>query len=103
MKISLLDVQQVFNDLLNHKISREDAEEWARKRMNALDNQDLIFDPPIKEELLWKAVIYLSGVGLKISPDTYMEDDIGIKEMFNRPLAKVVIASSSDLPVQRLS
>ncbi len=23
MKISLLDVQQVFNDLLNHKISRE--------------------------------------------------------------------------------
>ncbi len=83
MKISLLDVQQVFNDLLNHKISRDDAEEWARKRMNALDNQDLIFDPPIKEELLWKAVIYLSGVGLKISPDMYMEDDIGIKEMFN--------------------
>lgn len=83
MKISLLDVQHVFNDLLNHKISRDDAEEWARKRMNALDNQDLIFDPPIKEELLWKAVIYLSGVGLKISPDMYMEDDISIKETFN--------------------
>ncbi|UMN22425.1 hypothetical protein [Acinetobacter baumannii] len=47
MKISLLDVQQVFNDLLNHKISREDAEEWARKRMNALVNQDLTFDPPM--------------------------------------------------------
>lgn len=83
MKISLLDVQQVFKDLLNHKISREDAEEWARRRMNALDNHDLIFDPPIKEELLWKAVIYLSGVGLKISPDKYMEDEIGIKEMFS--------------------
>ncbi|TDM62483.1 hypothetical protein C5B72_13770 [Acinetobacter sp. KU 011TH] len=83
MKIFLLDVQQVFNDLLNHKISRDDAEEWARKRMNALDSQDLIFDPPVKEELLWKAVIYLSGVGLKISPDMYMEDDIGIKETFN--------------------
>lgn len=83
MKISLLDVQQVFNDLLNHKISREDAEEWARKRMNALDNQDLTFDPPIKEQLLWKAVIYLSGIGLKISPDKYMEDEIGIKEIFN--------------------
>ncbi|MCG9512082.1 hypothetical protein MCL32_10705 [Acinetobacter pittii] len=83
MKISLLDVQEVFNDLLNRKISREDAEEWARKRMNALDNQDLLFDPPIKEELLWKAVIYLSGVGLKISPNKYMEDEIGIKEMFS--------------------
>jgi len=83
MKISLLDVQEVFNDLLNHKISRDDAEEWARKRMNALDNQDLLFDPPIDEELLWKAVIYLSGVGLKISADKYMEDEKGIKEVFN--------------------
>ncbi|MDR6798312.1 hypothetical protein J2W67_003466 [Acinetobacter calcoaceticus] len=83
MKISLLDVQQVFNDLLNHKISRDDAEEWARKRMNALDNKNLLFDPPIEEELLWKAVIYLSGVGLKISPNKYMEDEIGIKEMFS--------------------
>ncbi|WP_224993221.1 hypothetical protein [Acinetobacter pittii] len=83
MKISLLDVQKIFNDLLNHKISREDAEEWARIRMNAMDNQDLLFDPPIKEELLWKAVIYLSGVGLKISPNKYMEDEIGIKEVFN--------------------
>ncbi|EPG7852825.1 hypothetical protein LJ598_003543, partial [Acinetobacter baumannii] len=62
MKISLLDVQEVFNDLLNHEISRDDAEEWARKRRNALDNQDLLFDPPSEEELLWKAVIYLSGV-----------------------------------------
>lgn len=81
MKIFLLDVQQVFNDLLNHKISREDAEEWARKRMNALVNQDLTFDPPIKEELLWKALVYLSGVGLKISPDKYMEEENGIKEI----------------------
>ncbi|SSO24422.1 Uncharacterised protein [Acinetobacter baumannii] len=51
--------------------------------MNALDNQDLLFDPPSEEELLWKAVIYLSGVGLKISPDKYMEDEKGIKEVFN--------------------
>lgn len=51
--------------------------------MNALNNQDLTFDPPIKEQLLWKAVIYLSGIGLKISPDKYMEDEIGIKEIFN--------------------
>ncbi|MDC4679746.1 hypothetical protein OHW47_13340 [Acinetobacter baumannii] len=83
MKISLLDVQEVFNDLLNHEISRDDAEEWARKRMKALDNQDLLFDPPSEEELLWKAVIYLSGVGLKISPDKYIEDEKGIKEEFN--------------------
>ncbi|WP_072292298.1 hypothetical protein, partial [Acinetobacter baumannii] len=50
-------------------------------RMNALVNQDLTFDPPIKEELLWKALVYLSGVGLKISPDKYMEEENGIKEI----------------------
>lgn len=89
MKIFLLDVQQVFSDLLTHKISREDAEEWARIRMNAFDNNELFFDPITKEELLWKAIIYLSGVGLKISPEEYMEDDDGIKEMFNRLIALV--------------
>lgn len=83
MKISLLDVQQVFNNLLNHKISRDDAEEWARIRMNALDRDELFFDPTTQEELLWKAVIYLSGVGLKISPNQYIEDEDGIKETFN--------------------
>ncbi len=54
MKISLLDVQQVFNDLLNHKISREDAEEWARKRMNALDNQYLILILQLKRSFFGK-------------------------------------------------
>jgi len=83
MKISLLDIQQVFNDLLNHKISRDDAEEWARVRMNALDSNELFFDPITKEDLLWDAVIYLSGVGLKISPDEYLQDESAIKETFD--------------------
>ncbi len=51
--------------------------------MHWIINNDLTFDPPIKEELLWKAVIYLNGVGLKISPNKYMEDEIGIKELFS--------------------
>ncbi|RLZ10406.1 hypothetical protein EAH57_04755 [Acinetobacter sp. 2JN-4] len=83
MKISILDVQKIFRDLLNHRISREDAEVWATARMNALDNNELFFDPATQEELLWNAVIYLSGIGLKIVPEEYMEDDDGIKEMFD--------------------
>jgi hypothetical protein len=83
MKITLLDIQKVFTDVLNHRISREEAEEWAAIRMNALDNNELFFDPATKEDLLWEAVLYLSGIGLKIAPDKYMEDEIGIKEMFD--------------------
>lgn len=65
MKISLLEVRHVFHDLLDHKISRYDAEEWARIRMLSADNYELIYDPIDDEDLLWKAVLYLSGVGLK--------------------------------------
>ncbi len=36
MKISLLDIQQVFNDLINHRISREDAEEWGQNNIECL-------------------------------------------------------------------
>ena len=83
MKITLLDVQKVFTDVLNHRISREQAEAWAATRMNALDNNELFFDPATTEDLLWEAVLYLSGIGLKIAPDKYMENEDGIKEMFD--------------------
>lgn len=83
MKISLLDVQEVFECLLSHRISREEAEEWATTRMHALDNNELYFDPVTKEDLLWEAIIYLSGIGLKIAPEKYLEDEDGIREMFH--------------------
>ncbi|XZW20809.1 hypothetical protein ACT4X9_05875 [Acinetobacter baumannii] len=80
MEISLLDVQEVFNDLLNHEISRDDAEEWARKRMNALDNQVLIFESRIKEYLLYKQQHTLINIELKIFSNKYIQDENIIKK-----------------------
>lgn len=82
MNLSLLDVKQVFNDLLSRKISREQAEHWAELRMNAFDAGELTFEPCSDQELLWEAVIYLSGVAMKISPDEYMENEEGIRIEF---------------------
>ena len=83
MNLSLSDVKEVFNDLLGNKITREQAEKWAELRMKAFDADELSFEPRSDEELLWKAVIYLSGVAMKVSPDEYMEDEEGIKIEFD--------------------
>lgn len=83
MNLSLSDVKQVFNELLSGKITREQAEKWAELRMEAFDAGELTFEPRSDEELLWKAVIYLSGVAMKVSPDEYMEDEEGIKLEFD--------------------
>lgn len=83
MRLSLSDVKQVFNNLLDGKITREQAEEWAELRMQAFDIGELTFEPSSDDELLWEAIIYLSGVAMKLSPEEYMEDEEGIRMEFD--------------------
>jgi hemerythrin superfamily protein len=72
MELSLTDVQNVFEDLIAGRISREDADRWAYARMQSFDSNDLLFHPKAEEELLWDAVQYLYGIDTKVSPDEYM-------------------------------
>ena len=83
MDISLSDVEKVFNDLFAGEITREQAEHWAELRMQAFDNGTLDFEPKAHESVLWKAVIYLSGIGIKVAPDEYMEDMEGVRQEFD--------------------
>jgi len=83
VKLSLSDVKEVFRELLDGQITREQAENWAELCMKAFDLGDLTFEPRTDEELIWKAVVYLSGVAMKVSPNEYMEDDKGIREEFD--------------------
>lgn len=78
MELSRSDIQNVFQDLIEGRISREDADRWAYARMQAFDSNDLSFNPKVDEELLWDAVQYLYGIDTKLSPEEYMHsiDDI---------------------------
>ena len=78
MELSRDDIQEVFQDLIAGRISREDADRWAYARMQAFDSDDLSFSPKADEELLWDAVQYLYGIDTKVSPEEYMHsiDDI---------------------------
>ena len=78
MELSRSDIHDVFQNLIEGRISREDADRWAYARMQAFDSNDLSFNPKVDEELLWSAVQYLYGIDTKLSPDEYMHsiDDV---------------------------
>ena|SRR5438445_10727245 len=77
--VTAKDVSEIFDTLIRGTQSRESLEEWARVRMAANDARDLRFDPPKDEGRLWRAITYLSGVGLRSAPGSYLHstDDFG--------------------------
>lgn len=65
MQISLMEIREKFDQLINENMSRELIAEWAKKRQEAEDNDELEYDPPYEEDRIWRAITYLMGVDLK--------------------------------------
>lgn len=82
MRITGLEVRQIFKDLIVGKIDRETADRWAYEKMRALDRGDLDFEPRDLEEQLWSSVIYLYGVDTQTSPGEYMNTVADIEKKF---------------------
>ena len=72
MKVRWKEVNDVFEGLIQEKLSREDIALWASKRMFANDGDDLEFDPIEKRENIWEAVKFLTGVDLKDLDGSYL-------------------------------
>jgi hypothetical protein len=70
--VTAKEVSEIFDALIRGIQSRESLEEWARIRMAANDARELRFDPPNDEARLWHAITYLSGVGLRSAPTSYL-------------------------------
>jgi len=73
--VTAKEVSALFDALIRGTQARETLEEWARVRMAANDTRDLTFDPPNDEARLWVAIAYLSGVGLRVAPGTYLHSN----------------------------
>ena len=84
MKVSLTEVVNIFDGLISGELSREDASDWAKKRQEAEDAGDLEYEPATKEREIWDAVLYLEGVDLKDSPDTYLHISDDFRDYKNR-------------------
>lgn len=72
MKVSLLEIINILDELIEGNLSREDASSWARDRQTAEDEGELEYEPASKEQIIWDAVLYLEGVDLKDGPDSYL-------------------------------
>jgi len=82
-KIKLFEINEIFEKLLNEKISREATSNWALDIQNAQDSNLLEFFPSEDEEIIWDAILFLIGVDIKDSPDTYLYNDEDIKSYKN--------------------
>ncbi|RKZ39101.1 MAG: hypothetical protein DRQ49_12515 [Gammaproteobacteria bacterium] len=75
MRVSANEVKEIFQQLINKKLSREEVAEWAYSRTQDYDNEQLEFFPPEEEGRIWETLQYLEGVDLKENNDTYLHID----------------------------
>lgn len=72
MKVSFNEIQEVFNELIEEKKSREEIASWASKRQLANDSDNLEFEPTSEKKKIWRGITYLLGVDLKDMDGSYL-------------------------------
>jgi hypothetical protein len=72
MKISLNEIKEAFDFLVQEKKTREEITDWAVALQFAHDDKLLEFDPPQDKGKIWDAIDFLTGVDLKTEPHTYL-------------------------------
>jgi hypothetical protein len=80
MEVTVGIVGQIFEDVLNGKISREEADRWARSVMQASEVETLTFSPSRDRKRIWAGVMYLNGVDLMIAPGQYLHTEEEIRD-----------------------
>ncbi|MFC4653755.1 hypothetical protein ACFO3I_01825 [Rheinheimera marina] len=78
MKITLADVREVFQKVIEGNLSREAADRWAYEVVQKSELGSLVFYPMDDEKKIWSGIMYLYGIDSKESPNEYLHslDDI---------------------------
>lgn len=84
MKVSIKEIKEVFDNLVQEKIPREQIASWASKRQSANDADDLEFEPPTEKKKIWRAITYLMGVDLKNIDGSYLHSIENFVEFRNK-------------------
>ncbi len=72
MKVSLDEIREIFDDLIDERKPRENISDWAYIRESVHDYDDLEYDPPSEKSRIWEALLYLTGVDLKDIDGSYL-------------------------------
>ncbi len=83
MLIEIHSIREKFDELFTDACSREEASNWARNLRRTIDRfgDEIEFDSQC--ESIMKAIAFLEGYDLKISPTEYLYDAMDLKN--NRP------------------
>ncbi|HYX39736.1 MAG TPA: hypothetical protein VE954_42115 [Oligoflexus sp.] len=72
MNITLSEVKNIFEKLLNGTIRREEADRWAHNIIMESERGHLTFSPTADQEKIWAGIMYLYGVDTRDSPEEYL-------------------------------
>lgn len=82
IKLKLIDVKQVFSDVIQKRVSFEEASLWAFKMMNMDESGQLEIDPNDNKSKIFEGLSYLSGVDLQTDPNTYLHSMYDVEKEF---------------------
>lgn len=60
--------------------SREEVANWASNMLQLHEENALEFSPISTRDKVMRSIIYLTGIDLRVSPDTYLHDVLDIVE-----------------------
>jgi hypothetical protein len=83
-EIHINEIKAVLNELLDKKISREDASDWALKLRESWDNKNLKFIPEEFEQIIWKSILFIEGIDLRDAPNCYLHNDQDIQRVLQK-------------------
>jgi hypothetical protein len=75
MIVKWSEIEATFHDLISGKRSREDVAKWASLARETDDIGELRIEPPGKRDAIWDALLYLTGVDLRKSPNDYLHSN----------------------------
>jgi hypothetical protein len=80
MEVDLQAVRRVFEDVLNGRMSREQADRWAYAVVQDEETGVVTYSPPRDRERIWAGVMYLYGIDTMKAPNAYLHSDDDIRQ-----------------------
>lgn len=84
MQVSFDDVAQWFEGILSGSASREDADRWAWRAMQAAESGKLDYAPKSDKGRIWRGLTYLFGVDLPNEAGGYLHSVADIREAYEQ-------------------
>ena len=96
MEVDLRAVRRVFEDVLNGRMSREQADRWAYAVVSEEETGVVTYTPAYERDRIWAGVMYLYGIDMMTAPNEYLHTDDDIRRGMIASIGMVGVAVPKD-------